>query len=112
MDSPTGLFKVEDAEGGWGACGFLFGEVGGSRAAGCLLETESPESFDCFVLGVLGESVSPISLTCSEKGSLTHAVSFLTGAPEGAAGSSSWLARGSLTREASFLTGGSEAFGS
>ena len=112
MDPPTGLLKVEDAEGGWGACGFLFGEVGGSRAAGCLLETGSSESFDCFVLGVLGESVAPISLTCSGRGSLTHAVSFLTSAPEGSADSSSWLARGSLTREASFLTGGSEAFGS
>lgn len=112
MDSPTGLFKVEDAEGGWGACGFLFGEVGGSRAAGCLLETGSSESFDCFVLGVLRESVSPVPRTCSGRGSLTHAVSFLTGALEGSADFFSWFANGSLTREASFLKEGSEAFGS
>ena len=112
MDPPTGLFKFEDAEGGWRACGFLFGEVGGSGAAGCLLETGPSESFDCFVLGVLGESVSPISLTSSERGSLTHVVSFLTGAPEGSADSFSWFANGRGMWEVSFFTGGSEAFGS
>ena len=104
-----GSVRGEDAEG---ACGFFLGEVGGSRAAGCFLETGSSESFDCSVLGVLGESVSSVPRTWSERGSLTHAVSFLTGAPEGSANFFSCLARGSLTREAPFLTEGFDAFGS
>ena len=115
MDLSTGLSKVEDAEGAWGgggACGFLFGEVGGSKAAGCVIETGSSESFECSVLGVLGESVSPVPRTCSERGSLTHAVSFLTGVAEGVADFFSWFANGRGRWEVSFLTGGLEAFGS
>lgn len=109
MDPPTGLLKVEDAEGGRGACGFLFGEVRGSKAPGCLLETGSSESFVCSVLGVLGKSVFPVPRIWSERGSLTNAVSFLTGAPEGSGDLFGWFANGSfLAPWADFFGGRSD----
>ncbi len=109
MDPPTGLLKVEDAEGGRGACGFLFGEVRGSKAPGCLLEIGSSESFVCSVLGVLGKSVFPVPRIWSERGSLTNAVSFLTGAPEGFGDLFGWFANGSfLAPWADFFGGRSD----